>query len=309
MSVNNFIPKEAMSKCRERFENETKLGRMVGGLGWTREKVRYFLGRDFYVIPCGAVPKGEDPHGRIIHDFSFAPPGEKSINESILDNSVRYITFIERVRALSCVDWYVSVDMKNGYRQVPVHAGDWFSQVYALNENEHYIDLCMPFGKTNSSKIFCHWVSNWCKAFKIRLRNRVRWYFVVKSYVDDIFGGAKTFEHALRLKETLIATGNLTTAKMNAKKCHGPARQLPILGMLFDSIKRRCTLTQKKQQKYIARLEKSLSKEGMTSKELEKMVGYLVYAGWVEPFGRPFISSLSSAIVRHEPQKEVERTE
>ena len=60
--------------------------------------------------------------------------------------------------------------------------------------------------------------------------------------MDDIFGGAKTFHHAQKLKEMLIATGNLTTAKINAKKCHGPARLLAILGMLFDSIKKRCTL-------------------------------------------------------------------
>ena len=100
-NVKNFIPREALAKCRKRFESETKLGRMVGGLGWSKKHVREFLGRDFYVIPCGAVPKGYDPHGRIIHDFSFAPAGEKSINESLLDNSVKYITFLERVEALS----------------------------------------------------------------------------------------------------------------------------------------------------------------------------------------------------------------
>ena len=276
--MKNFIPKEALAKCRKRFESETKLGRMVGGLGWSKRQVRHFLGRDFYVIPCGAVPKGDDPYGRIIHDFSFAPVGEKSINASLVDNSVEYISFVERVKALSSVDWYVSVDMKNGYRQVPVHPEDWFSQVYSLGENEHYIDLCMPFGKSNSSKIFCHWVSNWCQAFTNRLRNRVWWYFVIKSYVDDIFGGAITFENALKLKSFLIAVGNLTTAKMNRLKCHGPARQLAILGMLFDSVNKRCTMTPKKQQKYIARLKKSLEKKGMTSKDLEKMVGYLVYA-------------------------------
>ena len=27
--------------------------------------VRWFLRKDFYITPCGAVPKGEDPHGRM----------------------------------------------------------------------------------------------------------------------------------------------------------------------------------------------------------------------------------------------------
>ena len=127
-------------------------------------------------------------------------------------------------------------------------------------------------------KIFCHWVANWCQAFENRLRNRVWWYFVIKSYVDDIFGGALTYENALKLKKHFNCGEILTTAKMNRLKCHGPARQLAILGMLFDSVNKRCTMTHKKRQKYIARLKKSLEKKGMTSKDLEKMVGYLVYA-------------------------------
>ena len=98
------------------------------------------------------------------------------------------------------------------------------------------------------------------------------------------FRGAKTFENALTLKKILIAARNLTTAKINRLKCQGPARQLAILGMLFDSINRRCILTPEKQQKYIIRLKKSLKETGRTSKDLEKMVGYLVYAAWVDHF-------------------------
>ena len=61
--------------------------------------------------------------------------------------------------------------------------------------------------------------------------------------MDDFFGGAKTFENALKLKIILIATGNLTTAKINRLKCHGPARRVAILGMVLHSKNRRCTLT------------------------------------------------------------------
>ena len=113
------------------------------------------MGSNFHAIPCGAVPKGSDPHGRIIHDYSFAGKGGHSINTSLLDNSVKYISFIERVRSLAKVKWYVSMDLKNGYRQLPVHPSDWSTQVYVLQPNEHYIDICMPFGKANSSKIIC----------------------------------------------------------------------------------------------------------------------------------------------------------
>ena len=135
--------------------------------------VEKFLGRKFYVIPCGSVPKGDDPHGRIIHDFSYAFDGQNSINSALLENSVQYISFVDRVYALSKVNWYISVDLENGYRQFPVHPRDWFTQVYSLGPQEHFMDLCMPFGKSNSSKIFCRQMRSWCQAFKSKLKSKV----------------------------------------------------------------------------------------------------------------------------------------
>ena len=49
--------------------------------------------------------------------------------------------------------------MKNGYRQLGVHPSEWYTQVYSLGKNEFYIDLNMPFGKANSSKVFCRWTT------------------------------------------------------------------------------------------------------------------------------------------------------
>ena len=146
--------------------DEIKLGRMLGGKGQDGKVVEQFLGSKFFIIPCGAVPKGHDPHGRIIHDFSYARDGENSINSALLENSVEYISFRDRVQALSKIKWYISVDMKNGYRQLPLHPSECHTQLYSLGPYEHYIDLCMPFGKANSSKIFCKQLTNWCVAFK-----------------------------------------------------------------------------------------------------------------------------------------------
>ena len=66
---------------------------------------------------------------------------------------MEYITFKERVAILATVSWYVVVDLKAGYRQLPVTPADWNTQVYSLGPKENYIDICMPFGKSNSSKI------------------------------------------------------------------------------------------------------------------------------------------------------------
>lgn len=129
---------------------------MIGGPGWTPDATRWFLGREFYITPCGAVPKGDNPHGRIVHNYSHKYDGI-SLNEALVDNSVSYISFKERACLLSQVSWYFKVDLENGYRQVPVAPMDWHTQVYSLGPAEYYIDLAMPFGKANSSKHFCAW--------------------------------------------------------------------------------------------------------------------------------------------------------
>ena len=96
---------------------------MIGGPGWTANVVRWFLGGDFHITPCGAVPKGDDPHGRIVHNYSHTVDG-MSLNAALIDNSVEYISFQARVKLLAQVSWYFKVDLKNGYRQIPVNPKD-----------------------------------------------------------------------------------------------------------------------------------------------------------------------------------------
>ena len=123
-SKNYLKNQKAVDKCRSRFHNEVKLGRMIGGLGWTLGIVEQFLGKPCYTIPCGAVPKNDEPFGRIIHDYSHPSAKEGSVNSALINTSVEYISFVDRARRLSTVDWYMKVDMKNGYRQLGVHPSE-----------------------------------------------------------------------------------------------------------------------------------------------------------------------------------------
>ena len=120
----NFLKcNAARAKCRLRFKSEVCAGRMIGGPGWSAAAVKWFLGSDFFITPCGAVPKGDDPYGRIIHNYSHEFDGI-SLNSVLVDNSVKYISFKDRVELLAQVSWYFKVDLKNGYRQVPVNPAD-----------------------------------------------------------------------------------------------------------------------------------------------------------------------------------------
>ena len=101
--------------------------------------------------------------------------------------------------------------------------------------------------------------------------------------MDDIFGGASTFDQTLQLKSEIIATGTITTARVNQTKCHGPAQKLKILGMMYDAVAKRCSLPPQKMEKYICRINAVLKAKTTSSKDFEKLVGNLVWASYVEP--------------------------
>ena len=127
---------------------------------------------------------------------------------------------------------------------------------------------------------------------------------ILGSYVDDIFGGPKKSQAGIKADEVsaklmferLITVGDLTGAKMNLKKCYPPARVMEILGFLYDAVNRSCRLSKEKVQKYINRIRNVLKAQYVHYKHLEKLVGNLAYAAWVSPFGRPFLSVLSTAL-------------
>ena len=52
----------------------------VGGEGQTSELIQSFLGTNVYTIPCGSVPKGDEPDGRIMYNYSYAVDKGRSIN-------------------------------------------------------------------------------------------------------------------------------------------------------------------------------------------------------------------------------------
>ena len=119
--------------------------------------------------------------------------------------------------------------------------------------------------------------------------------------MDDIFGGASTYEHTQRLKMEVIATGQITTARANLSKCLGPSQILKILGMMYDAVAKQCSLPQPKIEKYICRINAVLKAASTSSKDFEILVGNLVWASYVEPWGRPFLSAISCHISRGAP--------
>ena len=133
----------------------------------------------------------------------------------------------------------------------------------------------MPFGKANSSRVFCRWTSTWCESFKCHFQDHYCIRVLLLVYMDDLFGGlirteslAKDLEMAKILFRDLIEIGAVTISHMNLKKCEGPARSMDISALNFNSVKKTCFLAKSKVSKYRARLL-NLRKSGWaSSKEL-----------------------------------------
>ena len=86
---------------------------------------------------------------------------------------------------------------------------------------------------------------------------------------------------------------------INLKKCKGPSNILTSLSLQYNA-SLRLSISGKKKSKYLSKLRSLLSGTSCRSREVEKLLGYLGYASWVEPFGRPFLSALSLELDRED---------
>ena len=119
---------------------------------------------------------------------------------------------------------------------------------------------------------------------------------MLDSYVDDGFGGDNAYSIAQALINFITKAGKRYGTLVNVAKTCGPAIAMVILGLLYHSRRKICSLDPKKVTKYSAHISQLLTQDRITSKDLERMVGRLEFAAWVEPFGRPLLTFLSTYI-------------
>ena len=281
---------------------------MIGGEGQTSDHVRaFFGGKNFYGIPSNGVTKNGNPCGRIVHDYGYHPERSYSVNATHSCTSVRYLTTQEVVAILDSITYFIKGDLENGFRQFGTHPVDWRFQVYCNGPREHYIDLACPFGKTNSPLEFCPPVALFAKSLAIRYTEdfRVRGP-ALGTHVDDIFGGFKSnhnYRRSAHFREWMCAKGKDLTLSFNMKpsKTPLPAKTQVILGRKFDSSTRRITTAADKIEKYLGRVKSMILERTTNRKKLEKLHGCLNYVADIEPFGRPFLDHLTTAMSGAKP--------
>ena len=105
----------------------------------------------------------------------------------------------------------------------------------------------------------------------------------------------------------MCAKGEALSMSFNMKphKTPLPAKRQCILGRMYDSTVRRITTEEAKRKKYLERIQ-SMSRERCTTrKAIEKLHGCLNYVADIEPFGRPFLAHLTTAMTGVKPNENI----
>ena len=128
---------------------ECDAGRLVGPLAPTDLQ-------GVHISPIGLVPKSEPNQWRMIVDLSH--PRGRSVNDGISSEvaSVSYASVddaVQLVLKLGKGTLLAKLDLKQAYRQVPIHPQD--QHLFGICwEGRVYVDRVLPFGLRSAPKIF-----------------------------------------------------------------------------------------------------------------------------------------------------------
>jgi hypothetical protein len=246
----------------------------------------------FHVSPLGGVPKGENGEKiRVIHNLSHPFMGN-SINANIPREEYimqRFEDAIAAVRRLGRGCWLSKFDVRSAFKLVPVRPEDrpLLGLVWA---GKYYFEVVLPFGLRTSGyrweefAVALHW-----------LAERQLGVACVFHYVDDFLFVAPPAdgEAAKRQRAAFQQVCSELGVPLAEEKLIGPTHELDFLGVLIDTDRMECRLTDKR----IAKLRSLLQAWGKDNRrvscdELMSMVGKLEWATVVVRAGSAFLKRL-----------------
>ena len=206
------------------LQSECALGRILGPVEEPPTKLT--------ISKFGVIPKKyQVGKWRLILDLSI--PEGFSVNDGIDSDlsSIRYPSFdlaaklimAERKGALLS-----KIDIRDAYRIIPVHPGDWWLLGMKWN-GQFFIDTRLPFGLRSAPKIFS------------AVADALQWVMIQQQvptcihYLDDFLfvEGAGVQSVALKRACSVLDSLGVPTAP---HKVEGPATTLQFLGIELDTV-------------------------------------------------------------------------
>jgi hypothetical protein len=262
------------------INKEIELGRIAGPFSVRNPPVDKFM-----VNPLGLVEKRytnpieyrvithhSAPHGTSVNDGIHRH--EFHISFDTMKHAVRWIRFIGNGALLT------KIDIKDAYRQLPVHPIDQLLQGI-IYDNQLYFDKALAFGSRSSCGIFCRFadIVAW-----IAFSNGI---LAIIHYVDDylIISDPSNYND----KNKFIKILDELNIPVKISKVDGPKTKLTYLGFEIDTINMTASLTKQRKEDLRAYLEKWYKRRSAHSREIKSLVGYLLWVCQVLPRARPYV--------------------
>lgn len=242
----------------------------------------------FVCSPLGCVPKKPDSW-RLILDLS-APEG-RSVNDGIAADEfgLHYTSFDALLRMICSFGrgaLIAKVDLRHAFRQCPVHPADWPLLCYQW-EGKFFVDMRLPFGLRSSPALFNRLADALEAIFKHRGASPV------DHYLDDYVTAGPAGDPRCGANQALILSSCAQLGVLvSPEKALGPGTCLPILGIEVDTVEWCTRLPQEKLLEYQAELRQWRGRSSARLKELQSLIGILLYACRVVVPGRAFVAGL-----------------
>ncbi|KAM3920262.1 uncharacterized protein RB166_014650 [Leptodactylus fuscus] len=245
------------------------------------------------VSPLGVVPKKEVGKFRLIHHLSF--PKGSSVNDGIPQEeaSVSYVSFdraVDLVRRAGHGALLAKSDIESAFRLLPVHP-DCHHLLGCMVDGQYFYDICLPMG----CSISCHYFEMFSSFLEWVVRSETG-SSSITHYLDDfLFVSPPGDGRCQYLLDTFRSLMNRFGVPLSEEKTEGPCSCLSFLGIEFDTEAMVYRLPADKLSKLRDLLMGFLAVSKVTLKQLQSLLGLLVFACRIMPMGRVFSRRLSLA--------------
>ncbi|KAM3936556.1 uncharacterized protein RB166_007084 [Leptodactylus fuscus] len=269
---------------REKIEKEVSLGRIVGP----------FPSPPFpnlRVSPLGIVPKKESGKYRLIHHLSH--PKGSSVNDGISRSlaSVSYVSFDRAVALLRVAGpgaLMAKSDIEAAFRLLPVHP-ECYHLLGCAMDGQFYFDSCLPMG----CSISCHFFELFSSFLEWVVRYETRSRSIIHYLDDFLFVAPSSDSRCQFLLDSFRSLMSHFGVPLSPEKMVGPTTVLSFLGIELDSNAMVFRLPVDKLDRLADLLRGFLAVSKVTLKQMQSLLGLLVFTCRVMPMGRVFSRRLS----------------
>lgn len=271
---------------QKKIDAEIQLGRIAGPFSSPPFT-------NFRISPLSIVPKKEPNSYRLIHNLSY--PKKFSLND-VTDKSHSKVEYASFDDALNFLRFFgqgalmSKTDIKSAFRLLPIIPSGFNSLGFYFNDS-FYFDKCLPMGYTLSCFYFEAFSTflNWVIDSRIGEAKSLH-------YLDDfLFVGKPDASDCFSALTKFIEMSEFFGIPLAEEKTVFPTTQLEFLGISINSVTMEFSLPFEKIVRINTLLDKIIACKKTTLKELQSLLGLLVFTARVIPMGRVFTKRLYKA--------------